>query len=162
MRLPIRRNQSSERGDDFSITPLRGSLDQFFDDSFWNPWEMMRVPRFMSMRSGWLPKVDMSETDKEIRIKIDAPGVDPKNVNISVDDNALSISGKTDEKREEKGETFYRMEREIGSFQRSFELPRGAATDKIEARADKGVLIITIPKKPEAQRKPITVKVQEK
>jgi HSP20 family protein len=171
MRLPVRRNRQQERGEEYSITPVQNTLDQFFADSLWNwnPWDMMRLPagqagmpRMMTNRAGWMPKVDMSETDKEIHLKINAPGVDPKHINISVDDHVLTITGRTEEKREEKGENFYRMEREAGSFQRSLELPVGADTDKIEATSDKGVINITIPKKPEAQRKPINVKVQEK
>jgi HSP20 family protein len=164
MQLPVRRTRQQERGEEYSITPLRNTLDQFFDDSLWNwnPWDMMRMPRMMTNRAGWLPKVDMSETDKELHLKVNAPGVDPKQITIAIEDNVLTISGKTEEKREEKGENFYRMERETGSFQRSLELPRGADTDKIEATSAKGVISIIIPKRPEAQRKPVSVKVQEK
>lgn len=161
MQLPVRRNQKG-REDELSVTPWRSPIDQLFDDRFWNPWEIMRMPRiFPGSRAAWLPKLDMSETDKEIRVKVDAPGVDPKQITISVEDTILTISGKREEKREEKGENFYRMEREVGSFQRSLELPTGTDTTKIEATSHAGVIDITIPKKPEAQRKPITVKVQE-
>lgn len=164
MKLPVRRNQS--RNADNGIVPLNDMMDRWFDDNFWSPFELMRRgPQQMSMRggrAGWMPRVDVSETDKEVRVKINAPGVDPAQVNISVEDNVLIVSDTTEEKKEEKGETFYRMEREYGSFQRSMELPSGADTDKIEATAKNGVIWVTIPKKPEAQRKAITVKVQDK
>lgn len=163
MRLPIQRNRRDDRADEFSVMPLRSALDQFFEDSFWNPWELMRMPRMLQPgRNGWMPRVDLSETDKEIRVKVNAPGVDPKQINISVEDTILTISGKTEEEREKKGENFYHMEREVGSFQRSLELPAGADTEKIEATSAKGVISIVIPKKPEAQRRAISVKIQDK
>jgi len=163
MKLPIRRNQPQES--ESSIVPLRDMMDRLFEDSFWSPFELMRrTPQMISQgsRGGWMPQVDVSETDKEIRVKVNAPGVDPNQVNISVEEDVLTISGRTEEKREEKGENFYRLEREYGSFQRSMELPHGADTDKIEATAKNGVIHIMISKKPESRRKAITVKVQDK
>lgn len=71
------------------------------------------------------------------------------------------MSGKSEEEKEEKGETWYRMERKMGSFRREFELPKGIDTDTIEAMTKNGTLTVKLMKKPEAQRKAIEVKSQE-
>jgi HSP20 family protein len=156
MQLPVRRNNRENNDwNDFSMVP------SFFDEAFGNSWPFGRMPRMLTNQNGWMPRIDVSETDKEIRVTVNAPGVDPKQINISVEDNVLFISGKTDQKKEEEGETFYRMERETGSFHRSLELPRGADPNNVQATSEKGVVYITVPKNPESQRKPIEVKVQE-
>ncbi len=154
MRLPIRKYRNDGNAREPGMMPVRDMIDRLMDDNFWGPFAREH-------RGGWMPRVDVSETSQEFRIEVDAPGVDPKQVNISVEDGVLSISGKTEEKREEEGETFYRMEREYGSFRRSMELPAGADTEHIAATAKNGVIHIVVPKKPEAQRKPITIKVQD-
>jgi HSP20 family protein len=157
MQLPVRRTNRENNGwNDFSIVP------SFLDDAFGNLSPFGHMQRMLNNRNGWMPRIDVSETDKEIRVTVNAPGADPNQISISVDDNVLTISGKTEQKKEEKGETFYRMERETGSFHRSIELPGGADTNSIQATAEKGVVYITVPKKPDSQRKPITIKVQDK
>jgi HSP20 family protein len=106
----------------------------------------------------WAPRVDVEETEKEIVIKADLPGVDPKNLDISVVGGSLILKGEKKEEREDKKKNYHRVERFIGQFYREIPLPSGTDTEKISASSGKGVVTITIPKKPEIQPKKITVK----
>ncbi len=109
----------------------------------------------------WAPSVDVAETDKEVVVKADLPGVDPKDVDISVADGSLVLRGHKKEEREEKGKNFRRTERFEGEFYRELPLPSGVDADKISATSSKGVVTITLPKKPAAQAKKVAVKAQE-
>jgi len=107
------------------------------------------------------PRVDIEETDKEIVVKADLPGVEAKDVEISVSDGVLTMKGEKKEEREEKKKNYHCVERYVGKFYREIALPPSADPDKIAATTNKGVITVTIPKKPEAQPKKINVKVQD-
>lgn len=109
----------------------------------------------------WQPRCDVEETDKEILVKTDLPGVDPKEVDISVRDNVLTIRGEKKEKKEEKKKDYHRVERLIGHFYRELPLPADADADKISANSANGVVVVTIPKRPGAQPKKITVNAEK-
>ena len=99
----------------------------------------------------FLPLVDVTETGKEVRITAELPGLDEKDVEVTVTSNMLTIKGeKKVEKEEEEGDYHY-SERRYGHFERTIALPQGIDTDNAEAKFKKGVLKVTIPKKPEAQ-----------
>jgi HSP20 family protein len=110
-------------------------------------------------RSGevWAPRVDVEETDKEILVKADLPGVDPKNIEITVENGVLMVRGEKNEEKEEKKKNYHRIERFAGSFYRAIQLPPGADTEKVSAASANGVVTVTIPKKAEAQPKKVTV-----
>jgi HSP20 family protein len=91
--------------------------------------------------------VDVSETGKEVRITAELPGLDEKDVEVTVTNNMLTIKG---EKEEEEGD-YYHSERSYGYFDRTIALPQGIDADNAKAKFKKGVLKVTIPKKPEAQ-----------
>ena len=107
----------------------------------------------------WFPWADVSETKDNLVVKLELPGVDPKDVTVSVTDDLLSIKGEKKQKKEEHDERSHSVERYYGAFQRSFRLPRGVRTEKIEASFDKGVLKIVVPKSEEAKKKEIEIKV---
>jgi len=109
----------------------------------------------------WAPRVDVEETEKEITVKADLPGVDPKDVEISVMGDLLTVRGEKKEAKEEKKKNFHRVERFEGKFFRQIALPVGADADKVSAASAKGVITITIPKKPELQPKKIAIKAQD-
>jgi len=109
----------------------------------------------------WAPSVDVEETDKEIVIKADLPGVEPKDVDISVVDNTLVLKGEKKEERETKKKNYHRTERFVGQFYRQVPLPPGADPDKISASSSKGVVTITVPKTAAAQPKKITVQSRD-
>lgn len=109
----------------------------------------------------WKPNCDVEETDKEILIKVDLPGVEPKDVDISFSDNTLVVRGEKKVEHEEKKKNFHRVERFVGQFYREIPLPPGTDQEKITAASANGVVTVTIPKKPAAQAKKIAVKTEK-
>jgi HSP20 family protein len=96
------------------------------------------------------PDVDIRENDKELVIEAEMPGLDEKDINVSLRDGVLTLKGEKKSQREEKKDTYHVMERNYGAFQRSFQLPETIDEERINASFDKGVLRIAIPKRPEA------------
>ena len=88
------------------------------------------------------------------------PGIQDKDLEVTMTGNRLTVSGKREEEKEDKSDRYYAYERTYGSFTRSFTLPDGADTDKLRASLEKGVLAITVPKRPEVQAKKIAVKTE--
>lgn len=109
----------------------------------------------------WTPHVDLEETDKAMFVKADLPGVDVKDVDISIQDRALTLKGEKREEREDKTKQFHRVERFSGMFFRSILLPADADLEKISATANKGVITITIPKAPGSQPRRVAIKAME-
>jgi HSP20 family protein len=105
-----------------------------------------------------IPSVDLSETPKALEVRVDLPGVKPKEIDIQVSGNLLTISGEKKEEKEEKGKTFHRIERYSGSFSRTMALPCAVNEDEVAAEYHDGVLTITLPKTEEAKTRKITVK----
>jgi HSP20 family protein len=106
----------------------------------------------------WTPAVDIYETDRDLTLKAELPGVDPKDVEARVEDGTLYLKGERKLEKETKEKNYHRVERAYGSFMRSFELPSSVDADKVSAEFKDGVLTLTMPKKEEA--KPKTVKIQ--
>lgn len=104
------------------------------------------------------PSMDMSESDKEIEITVELPGLEEKDVQLNVVDNVLTIRGEKKNQREEKEKDYHLVERSYGSFTRSLELPNGVNLDDIKAVISKGVLKVTVPKPAPSQTKKIEVK----
>jgi len=107
---------------------------------------------------GLLPSMDVTETDKEIEITAELPGLEEKDVQINVADNLLTIRGEKKAEKEEKDKNYRLVERSYGSFERTLELPDGVNADAIQANIAKGVLKVTVPKPAPAQSKKIDVK----
>ena len=107
--------------------------------------------------SDWAPAVDIEERDDSFVLHADIPGVDPKAIEVSMDDGVLTIRGKRDAVSEDDKDGFKRIERVHGSFYRRFALPDTADADKISARGEHGVLTISIPKMEKLQPRRITV-----
>jgi HSP20 family protein len=130
---------------------LRSEMDRLFD-SF-----MGGLPTFPSMFGpsgargfGLTPSMDVKETDKEITIEAELPGLDQEDVSLTIQNGVLTIEGEKKLEHEEDKEDYHVMERRYGSFQRSLRIPDTVNEDKIEARFDKGVLKVVLPKRPEA------------
>lgn len=101
---------------------------------------------------GAAPAVDIVEKDNAYEMTADLPGFDEKNIEVKLQNGSLSIKGECKSEKEEKKKDYHLTEREFGSFERRFTLPEGVDPDKIEASLKKGVLTVTLPKKPEAQK----------
>lgn len=124
--------------------------------------EMDRVFEEFFRRSGlpmrWGPVVDVVENADSVTVKAELPGIDPKDVDISVSGDTLTIKGEKKEEKEEKGKSFYRVERTYGSFCRSISLPTGVEADKAKADYKDGVLSVTLPKSEKVKAKKIPIK----
>jgi HSP20 family protein len=105
----------------------------------------------------WVPAMDLVETDDQLVLKADLPGLDKDDVAIEIKDGTLTVAGERKSETEERAEGYYRVERAQGSFSRSLTLPRGVDPDAVEAEFDNGVLEVRIPK-PE-ERKPHRVAI---
>lgn len=99
-----------------------------------------------------MPAVDISEKDKSYEITAELPGMDQKNIEIKLSNGSLIIRGEKKEDKEEKATSYHLSERHYGSFERVFSLPKGVDVEKIDASFSKGVLSISLPKKPEAMK----------
>jgi HSP20 family protein len=106
----------------------------------------------------WAPAVDILETEEQLVFKADLPDIDPKNVNIQVENGTLTLEGERKFERKEGKEGYHRIERSYGSFVRCFSLPETVDTEHVKADYKNGVLTVTLPKKEVA--KPKTVKIE--
>lgn len=109
-----------------------------------------------------VPQMDVSETDDNIKIEADLPGVDEKDVTIEMSDNVLTIRGQRKDEHEEKHKDYRVVERASGSFSRSLTLPYEVDPDAIKAQFSKGVLAVTIPKSPQVQAKSHKIAIESK
>lgn len=135
-----------------SLVNLQDRINRLFEES-WAPLTR-RGERI------WSPAVDIYEDEKEIVVKAELPDIDEKDVEVNIQDNILTIKGEKKQKREEKKGTYHLLETSYGSFSRSFSLPNNVETDKAEAKYEKGILKITLPKKEGAKPKKIDIKVE--
>ncbi len=139
------------------LMSLQEEVSRFFDEFF---GERLPVWRSEEAPSAWIPRVDISETDEEILVRADVPGMEKDDIKITLSDNVLTISGEKKVERDEKRENFHRVERVFGSFKRSFYIPTNVDPNKITASYKNGVLTIRLPKKEEAKPKEIPVQVE--
>ena len=133
-------------------------FERFFDEPLWGGSRL--IPESQSWAGAWSPSLDLSEGSDEFVVRAEVPGVDPKDFEISVSGDVLSISGeKREESRERRGNV-YRSERRFGCFRRDVRLPEAVNADKIEAEYDKGILTIRLAKSEKAvgRRIPVSLK----
>jgi len=144
----------AERAPD-SFSYLRNQINRVFDD-FWG--ESWLAPR-REMTAGFWSHVDVTETEKEIKVSAEIPGVEPQDIDLSLEGSTLMIRGEKKYEREEKEKGQYRMERSYGSFERAIALPAEVDDSKAKADFKKGVLRLILPKRAGAQsrRKKIPV-----
>ncbi|WP_447976688.1 Hsp20/alpha crystallin family protein [Candidatus Nitrospira bockiana] len=107
----------------------------------------------------WAPAVDVMEMDGEFQIRAELPGVEKKDVKLSVEDGVLTISGHRPQEKEEKGTRYHRIERAYGSFARSFRVPDSVDEQKVTAEFTNGVLTIHLPKSEKARPKSVEIRV---
>jgi HSP20 family protein len=149
------------RGRD-TLSRFRNEFDSTFDrvwrDFDRDPWlALSNLPATFGGLTDW-PAIDLAEDDKAVTVRVDVPGLDPKDVDVEVSGNMLSIRGRRDDEWEDKAHGVYRRERRSGSFARNITLPSYVDAEKIDARYDRGSLSITIPKIGDKARKRVEVK----
>jgi HSP20 family protein len=116
---------------------LRREIDRLFEDTFRGP----------AARNEWTPAVDIYETDAELNLSVELPGIAPENVDVSTVDGILTIEGeRTDERKEGEDGQYQLLERSYGSFVRRFQLPQGVDSEKVLASFENGMLQVHIPK----------------
>jgi HSP20 family protein len=147
-----------KREDEHPFSLLRREMDSLFDNFF----RGFDLEPFESRMGAFSPKVDVTENDKEIKISAELPGLEEKDIDVSLQKDMLTIKGEKKEEKEDKSKDYYRIERSYGSFSRTIPLPVEVETDKVEAKFKKGVLSITLPKtaKAVAETKKIAVKAE--
>lgn len=134
------------------LMSIQGELNRLFGRTYAGGDDLLS--------GSWAPALDIYETEDRFVVTIELPGIDPKDVDVSVEDSTLTVSGERRFSEEVKEESFHRVERRYGSFVRSLSLPQTANTDEIQASFDKGVLEIEVPKVEAAKPKKITVKAE--
>ena len=118
------------------------------------------LPRLDLSGAGWAPHLDMTETKESVIVKAELPGLEAKDLDITISGNTLALKGEKRQVKEEKDEHHHLLERSYGTFTRTVELPTTVAADKVKAAFKNGVLTITLPKTEEAKRKPISIEVE--
>jgi len=133
---------------------LQDRMNRLFRDSYNDAGqdESLTTSRFA-------PAVDVYEDEHQVTLKIEVPGIDEKDIDVRVENNTLTVQGERKIDKEEKEENYRRVERQYGSFTRTFTLPQTVDSEKGSANYDKGVLKISLPKKAEAKPKQIKVNI---
>ncbi len=139
---------------------FRNEMDRLFD-RFTRDFEWPYLPRMFNREPFWpeeaaftisAPPVEISEDGKAYKVAAELPGIDPKDIEVTVSGDMLVLKGEKREEKEEKGKNTYLSERSYGAFRRAFQLPDTVDRDHLAADFSKGVLTITLPKKAEAQK----------
>jgi HSP20 family protein len=140
---------------EFAITQDRmNRMNRLFRESY-SP----EIPDEALTTTSFAPPVDIYEDEHNITLKLEVPGIDEKDIDVRVENTTLTVHGERKIEKEEKEENFRRVERQYGSFTRTFTLPTTVDTDHVSANYDKGVLKINLAKKAEAKPKQIKVNV---
>jgi HSP20 family protein len=129
-------------------------FNQLFNEAFGRSFGDQQE---VTLRS-WVPAVDIYETDENLVLQAELPGINPDDVDVRIEDNTLYLKGERKFEKEVKEENLHRVERSYGTFTRSFTLPSSINLDKVKAEYKNGVLTLTMPKREEA--KPKTIKIQ--
>ncbi|HET9843533.1 MAG TPA: Hsp20/alpha crystallin family protein [Gammaproteobacteria bacterium] len=127
------------------------------------PWnrELANEDRSTVATSEWIPRVDIIEEDHQFLVRADIPGVDPKDIEISMNGNTLTVRGERKSETKEESKKFTRVERLYGTFYRQFTLPDSVVGEQITAKSKHGVLEIAIPKEEKAKPRTINVAIEE-
>ena len=134
---------------------LQERMNRMFDDSYRGTGR----GEDWGLGGAWAPPVDIYEKDGNIVVKAELPGVDPKDVDVRVENNLLTLRGERKFDTEVQRDSYHRVERSYGSFSRSFTLPNVVDTEKIKADYKEGMLKLVLPKKEEAKPKQISINV---
>lgn len=155
-RLPAWRRE----GDPFR--EFHREIDRLFDDFFGD----FGLPARWGQGLGrawpsdeFVPHVDVSETDKQIKISAELPGIEEKDLTVEMDEDSLTIRGERRQEQQEEGENWFRKEQSFGTFHRTIPLPAEVEADKVKASFKNGVLTVTAPKQPNERRKRKSIEI---
>jgi HSP20 family protein len=131
------------------LARIQDEMSRLFDDRLFRAGESV----------GWTPACDIYEDEEGVSLRFELAGVDPKDVDVRFENGVLTVKGERKLEREDKRENYHRVERQYGTFTRSFSLPGSVDAEKIRAESRNGVLTIVLPKKAEAKPRAIQVKI---
>lgn len=134
------------------LTGLRQEMERMFDRFLEPRWDEMQA------LGDWVPRLDLSETKDALVVRVEIPAMDPKDVQVSLQDQLLTIKGEKQQEKEDKTERFHRVERSYGAFTRAVRLPVAVDAEKVNATFKNGLLTVTLPKTPAARGTTIPVK----
>lgn len=149
-RVPVRYSSENPFG------LLHRNMDRMFEDFFGG----FDLEPFERNYTSFRPDIEVTENDREIKVSAELPGMEKKDIDVSLANDTLTISGEKKEAKEENGKDYFMKERTYGSFKRLIPLHAEIEADKIDARFKKGVLTIKIPKSGKVKEKKRTVKVE--
>ncbi|MEO5359429.1 MAG: Hsp20/alpha crystallin family protein [Nitrospirota bacterium] len=150
-RLPIKHDEAKD-----PFTALQREVNEVFNGFF----RGFDIDTFWGSAIGFNPSVNVAETDKEIKVTAELPGMDEKDIDVTLTKDTLTLKGEKKTEKEDKGANYYHMERSYGSFVRTVALPCAIDDTRVGAEFKKGILTIKLPKTPEAVKD--TKKVQIK
>jgi HSP20 family protein len=133
-----------------TFMPDRDLFDRFFDD-----WSL---PSLFSEEHTLVPAFDITENEKEFIVTAELPGIDAKDVGVTISEGILTVKGEKKHEKEDKGDNYHRVERRYGTFSRSFRIPGKIEVDKVDANYKDGILKLTLPKAEGSETKKIEVK----
>jgi HSP20 family protein len=152
------RNRQENAGEMAPLVSFRNEMDRLFDTFLREPFGPIDWPQWGVGK--WSPPIDVAEDEKELTVRAELPGIDPKDLDVSVVDNHLVLSGEKKESSETKEKGVYHSETRYGSFRRTLPLPEGVDTEHVDAQYNNGVLTLKMPKTAPAPQKKIEVKVK--
>ncbi len=147
-----RRSEQGKREEWLPLADIREEMNRAFEN-FFRGFDVAPLDTFSDRFGKFYPSLDVKESDKEISVTAELPGLTDKDFEILVSDDTLTIKGEKKEEKEEKEKNYYRMERSFGAFSRVIPLPEGIDTSKVDAQFKNGVLKINLPKTEEAKSK---------
>ncbi len=148
-----------KNGNDNPFLTLQREMNRMFDSFSRSVFDDSSF--FKGRGSGMIStKMDIKETDKDIRVSLELPGIEEKDIDVNVSKDLLTVKGEKQAEKDEKKEGYHLIERSFGSFHRSVPLPPGVETDQVEAKFKNGVLNVVLPKSEEAQKETKKVEIK--
>jgi len=152
-----RRQEGSGREPDSALARLREDMDTLFDRFLRDPWSLARWDGPWGEPASF-PRMDLAESDQDVTVTMELPGVDPQDIHIDVSGNTLTVRGEKKRVQQERQRDYHYVERQYGSFHRTVTLPAGVDPDKVDAKYKDGVLTVTVAKTPGARPHRIPVR----
>jgi len=149
-----------EYGPETSLWVFQRDMNRLFDDFFGDFGSLSKSGSYSHPVAVFNPRVNIAETEAEVQISAELPGLDEKSVNIELDENTVTLKGEKRFEQDEKNKNWHCVESSYGSFQRVIGMPAGVDTGNAKARFQKGVLTITVPKREEVKNKRRTLEIE--
>lgn len=152
--MPERRSETAPFRD------FQREMNRLFDDFLGDAPLALRSGGRDVAFAGFTPRVDVSETDKEVKVSAELPGMAEEDIAVEMDDTTVTIRGEKKEEKEDKGKNWYTREQSYGAFHRTIPLPASVEGSKASAKFKKGILTITAPKKADEQERRKVIKIE--